>query len=104
MYPLLELSDKNIIKTLKIFQIFNLGLFLIFLITLMVIKLLKYIPKSCPGPKDSKSVSHMKIEWQKHHQDPQNSPNIHFWDVHELPDDKDDDEITLNLVLSNAQV
>ena len=38
----------------------------------------------------------------KHHQDPQHSPNIHFQDVHEHPDNKDDDEIMLNLVLSNA--
>ena len=44
--------------------------------------------------KDSKNVSLARIEWQKHHQDAQNLPNIQFGVVLDLSDHPDGDQIT----------
>ena len=44
--------------------------------------------------KDSENVSLARIEWQNHHQDPQNLPNIQFGVVLYPSDHPDVDQIT----------
>ena len=40
----------------------------------------------CPGPEDSKKVSHVRLGWQTPHQDTQFSPKLHFEDFPDPPD------------------
>ena len=67
-------------------------------------KFLKTLPEYSHGPKDSKTVSYVGLQWWNSHQDTQNPPNTQFLDFLDPPDHPDGDQNSWKHFLSTPMV
>ena len=67
-------------------------------------KFLKRLPEYSHGPKDSKTVSYVGLQWWNSHQDTQNPPNTQFLDFLDPPDHPDGDQNSWKHFLSTPMV